>query len=255
MDCDMNGGGAGNSMSRGLEEIPIWILTSWGRPVVPRRLHMLLKGKVLLLLLNVRRRHVLLRWVHRLRVLLHVTGRRASHGILPPDPHLLFAIPPPCFFIEPVVEPIARISTFGAPGLVLEIVDFRFEGRNNHSLLTGSGICDSTEHMADIRLAAAFGNIDDCGCLAFFGRQLSGSAGGIRIDGYHHFLFFIIVIFLTATVRRRRGWVILNLINKSEPIHTNPLRRAQSSIFAAAPLHHRQQNLLREEVVLPQELE
>jgi hypothetical protein len=173
--------------------------------VIPRRLHLLLKRRVLLLLLNMRRRHVLLRRVHRRRVLLHVTRRRASPGILPPDPHLFFAIPPPSLFIEPIVEPIAGIGPFGAPGLVLQIVNFRFKCRNNHRLLTGSGVRDCPKHMADIRLAAAFGNVDDRGCLALFERQLRGPASGI--DGYLH----IIVVFLTTTVRRRRGRVILYL--------------------------------------------
>jgi hypothetical protein len=150
-------------------------------------LHLLLKGWVLLL-------HVMLRWVHRLRRRLHLmNGRSATHGILPSKTHLLFTIPPPSFFIEPIVEPITRVRTFGAPWFVLKMVDFSFKCSHNYGLLTWGGICDSTEHMANVFLADVLWNIDDSGRLPLFLLRCSAS-------GSHRNHNFMLIVLTNAAI-------------------------------------------------------
>jgi hypothetical protein len=133
-----------------------------------------------------------------------VIQRGASHGVFPSKPRLLFTIPPPSLFIETIIEPITRISTFSAPRFVLKMVNFGFESRNNYRLFAGGGIRNCTEHMADVLLTNVFGNIEKCRSLTLFDGTLRN---------FNIFIFFTIT---AAAIGWWRGWVVLNLTKKSE---------------------------------------
>ncbi len=164
-------------------------ITSYGRTIIPRRLHLLLKGWMLL---HVRRWHVLL-WVHRLGRQHLMIGRNPAHCIFSSEPHLLFTIPSPRFFVETIVEPITGIGTFGTPWLVLQVIDFCFKSCDNYSLFTGSGFRNRTEHMADVLLVDVLWNVDNGRSLAFFLLRCSAS------DSHGNLNFMFIVLTTTAT--------------------------------------------------------